>query len=158
MKRSKYKIAKDKAWAAFSLYIRLKYADRNGMVKCVTCNKIKYYKSRGKGEEREDGMQAGHFIDGRNNTVLFDEDLVFPQDYHCNVKLKGNKVPYTIFMMNRGWSKEGIEDLYNLKFQTRVYKIPELIEIKERYTRKVDELLKKLKELNETNQNTQNNS
>lgn len=35
--KSEYKKAKDKAWSAFSKYIRLKYTDWMGNCKCVSC-------------------------------------------------------------------------------------------------------------------------
>jgi hypothetical protein len=69
MKKKSIKTLKKKAWKAFSEYIRRKYSGSGGLVKCVTCNKIDHWKS----------MHAGHYVDGRNNTVLFDERLVWPQ-------------------------------------------------------------------------------
>src|SRR3990167_9020671 len=72
------KRAKDRAWAAFSRYIRMKYANKSGMVECITCHTFKHWKE----------MQAGHFVDGRNNTVLFDERLVHPQCLTKESKIK----------------------------------------------------------------------
>ena len=71
-KATSYKGMKKKAWAEFSKYIRLRSADSNGMVKCVTCpddEPKKHWKE----------MQAGHFVGGRGNAVLFDEEIVYPQ-------------------------------------------------------------------------------
>lgn len=48
---------------------RLQYADKNGMVKCTTCDAVKHYKS----------MQAGHFLAGRGNSILFENNNVHPQ-------------------------------------------------------------------------------
>lgn len=76
---------KKKAWSAFSLYIRLKYADENGYVACYTCGVVRHYKDR---------MQAGHGIGGRNNAVLFLEEVVRPQCVGCNM-FGGGK--YAIF-------------------------------------------------------------
>jgi len=72
--------AKRKAWSAFSLYIRISASDINGNAKCVTCGAVKSYKD----------LQAGHFIPGRRNAVLFSEEGVHPQCYHCNIGLNGN--------------------------------------------------------------------
>ena len=112
MKSPKSKLKK-KAWDLFSKYIRIKYADKHGFVKCITCNVTRHW---------QDGMQAGHFIDSRNNTVLFDERLVFPQCVACNMFKKGNKVNYTLFMMRQGYSAEDITEMVNRKY--KVKKIP----------------------------------
>ena len=75
---------KKKAWAEFSKYIRLKYADANGMEACYTCGKVLHWKQ----------MQAGHGIGGRNNAVLFMEEVVRPQEVGCNIYGGGK---YSIF-------------------------------------------------------------
>ena len=122
--------AKEKAWRIFSKYIRLKYADRNGYVKCVTCGKRDHYKN----------LHAGHFIDGRNNSILFNERLVFPQCFHCNSKLMGclagNKVSYTLFMLKR-YSKKQIEEFESMKFQTKKMGISDFKDIEEKYLDKL---------------------
>jgi len=103
-KRSKLKIAKDKAWKVFSLYIRTKYADENGMVECVTCGDVKPIKE----------MQAGHFLAGRGNAILFDPRGVHPQCYSCNVCKHGNIEEYYPFMLEN-YGQEVIDDLKRLK-------------------------------------------
>ena len=35
--------------------------------------------------------QAGHGISGRNNSILFDEEIVRPQCKRCNIFLNGNE-------------------------------------------------------------------
>ena len=122
--KSKLKI---KAWRLFSTYIRRKNADRNGNVTCVTCGVQKPWKE----------MQAGHFIDSRNNSVLFNEDLVHPQCPACNMFKKGNKVKYTLFMLKKGWTEKEIEEMTTLKFATK--KITE-----EDYQEMIEELQDKL--------------
>lgn len=76
---------KAKAWSAFSLYIRTKYADEDGLVACYTCGKRAEIKN----------MQAGHGIGGRNNAVLFMEEIVRPQDMGCNVFGRGQYARFT---------------------------------------------------------------
>ncbi len=39
-------------------------------------------------------LQAGHFIPGRNNAVLFQERGVHAQCYNCNINLRGNTLEY----------------------------------------------------------------
>jgi hypothetical protein len=66
MKKSKLTLAKDKAWSWFSKYIRLKNADEFGWCVCITCGIPKFWKE----------IHAGHYVDGRNNTVLLDRKSV----------------------------------------------------------------------------------
>ena len=82
-KRKHY--SKKKVWKVFSQYIRLKYANEEGIVECYTCGIKKYW---------NEGMQAGHGFTGRGNSILFDERIVRPQCERCNWALEGN---YDIF-------------------------------------------------------------
>lgn len=134
-KEPNLKLAKKKAWGVFSQYIRLKNADVNDLVCCVTCFTKKHWKE----------IHAGHFIDGRNNTVLYDERLVHPQCFHCNSKmpgcLGGNKVPYTIFMSKKYTMKE-IEEFQGLYFNSKPMKAWEHLEIFSKYTKLFNQLVK----------------
>lgn len=91
-KKSSYKRQKDKTWDAFSRYIRVRdclYSTGTPyMGRCVTCGAMKQFED----------LQAGHFIDGRGNSILFDERGVHAQCYSCNVCKHGNKVEYFRFM------------------------------------------------------------
>lgn len=70
---------KKKTWAWFSKYIRLKHASSSGLCSCYTCGQVLPWKQ----------IQAGHGIGGRSNNVLFNEDIVRPQCYGCNVAQYG---------------------------------------------------------------------
>lgn len=134
MKLSKFK---KKAWDVFSKYIRIKYSDNNGYCKCVTCGVTKHWKE----------IHAGHFIDGRNNTILFDERFVYPQCFHCNSKLPGclagNKVKFTYFMITeKGFTIEQCNNYDNLKFSTKKVHPYEFEEIEHEYKIKLSLLLK----------------
>lgn len=89
-KKKKIKIStlKNRAWTEFSIFIRLRGADSEGMNRCVTCRVSKHWKQ----------LQAGHFIAGRLNSNLFDERGCNPQCYSCNVGKHGNGVMYYKFM------------------------------------------------------------
>lgn len=87
-KRSKKKISKDKVWREFSIFIRTRGADTEGFNVCVTCGVRKFWRE----------LQAGHFIAGRNNAVLFCETGTNPQCYMCNVPKHGNGVEYCLWM------------------------------------------------------------
>jgi hypothetical protein len=133
-KKSEHTKLKEKAWANFSKYIRLKNADKDGNCRCVTCGVTKHWKE----------IHSGHFIDGRSYAVLFDERLVHPQCFHCNGKhwgcLSGNKVRYTLFMLSKGYTKEEIEGFDNLKHTTVPMKDYQLQEILDTYKQKVKDL------------------
>lgn len=66
--------------AIFSHYVRLKYADSRGFVKCYTCDISKHWTL----------MQNGHFMKRGNLYLRHDERNCRPQDKHCNEDLDGN--------------------------------------------------------------------
>ncbi len=61
-------------WRVFSLWIRQKDADDNGVVRCVTCGAFRQWRS----------VDAGHFISRRHLATKFDERNVHPQCKQCN--------------------------------------------------------------------------
>jgi len=79
---------KHKAWNLFSTYIRLRdclqTTGSSEYGKCITCGKIYSFEQ----------LQASHFIAGRSNAVLFDEEMVHAACYQCNVGLHGNILEY----------------------------------------------------------------
>lgn len=125
----KLKAMKKKAWSEFSKYTRLRYADSNGMCRCVTCGVSKHWKEQ----------QAGHFIDGRTNSILFDERGVWVQCYGCNMCRSGNKVEYFRFMQETV-GDEVIDELRSLKKKTVKYSYSDYDEIRLKYKQKVKEL------------------
>lgn len=129
MKKITLSSAKKKAWKEFSIYIRTRDWVENGQqylgdvraCPCYTCGKV--YPIEGKGT-----AQAGHFIPGRNNQVLFDERTVKAQCYNCNVNLKGNWPRYYEKMVDE-LGIETVNDIIRDSKQTRKYTIPELEEL-----------------------------
>ena len=65
----------------FSLYIRLRDADENGMVKCVTCGKTAHYKE----------MDCGHFVTRNHKVTRYNEKNCNVQDTSCNQFKKGEQ-------------------------------------------------------------------
>lgn len=123
--------AKKMAWKAFSEYIRRKNADSNGIVKCVTC--------RWWGHWTE--SQAGHYVDSRNNTVLYDEKLVHVQCAVCNLHKRGNKIKYSHFMAKKYClTMDELNALDDLKFKTKPFKASNHMDIFNIYTKKLGEL------------------
>jgi 5-methylcytosine-specific restriction endonuclease McrA len=59
---------------SFSLWIRLRDSDDNGMVKCITCGTIAHFTE----------MDAGHFVTRDNMGTRWEEENVSGQCRHCN--------------------------------------------------------------------------
>jgi len=76
LRKPKRKTLIKKLDTVFSEYIRRKYADKNGIVKCYTCNKKAYWKG--------EGMQNGHFISRASRILRWREDNCRVQCYQCN--------------------------------------------------------------------------
>lgn len=137
--------AKKDCWTAFSLYIRTRDCIRFGNSLdrgiCVTCQRPKLLKE----------LQAGHFIPGRNNAVLFDERIVYSQCAGCNLApprgLGGNYVEYFVFMENE-WGREKIDEFRALKHTTVKYTPQDLIEKKEYFKEKTKKLIEEFDSTN----------
>ena len=127
---------KKKAWDAFSKYIRLRDAlgttGDKAFAVCCTCGKIS--PAFGKG-----CMQAGHFIPGRKNAILFEEKGVHAQCYNCNVNLKGNWPQYIEFMQ-RTYGVAETDRLLMRRHLTLKYTPADLEEIRDTYKLKLKEL------------------
>lgn len=131
-------IAKEKAWKAFSKYIRVRdaYATTgfDEMCECVTCYKL--FPVTGKG-----CIQAGHFIPGRNNGILFDERGVHGQCYGCNGFGRGKQPRYHEYML-RKYGQEVIDDLFEKARSTVQYKTHDYLEIEKEYKQKLKNIRK----------------
>jgi hypothetical protein len=128
-KKVKYSTLKAKCWKLFSKYIRLRSANEYGLVECVTCGRKMHWEE----------SQAGHFIGGRTNSLLFDERLVHVQCSQCNIFLRGNYVAYTLYMLTKH-TREEIEEFQALKNKLVKFTRSDL-------GQKIEELEKKLESL-----------
>lgn len=122
MKKVSKTTAKRKAWSAFSKYIRQKYADDSGMVACYTCGNKLHWKE----------AQAGHGIGGRNNAILFNEDLVRVQDVGCNVFGRGKYAIFTRKLIDE-LGLEKYDELVSLSQTVVQYKTTDYQEIEKKY-------------------------
>lgn len=138
MPRSERSRAKDTAWKWFSKYIRLrdclKTTGKKDRGKCVTCNKEFPFKQ----------LQAGHCIGGRNDSILFDEELVNAQCAECNRSVThggkgGNYAKYHLWYI-RKYGEEGFEEKIRLSNQIKKISGPEFREISDEYRLKYKEL------------------
>jgi hypothetical protein len=103
--------AKEKAWDEFSRFIRtrdcIKYGGSLTEGICVTCNTPYPFKK----------LQAGHFIAGRTNAILLDEDLCHTQCYGCNMGRSGAHVEYFVWM-EKTYGREVIDIFRRRKSET----------------------------------------
>lgn len=117
--------AKERAWKAFSRFIRLRDKD-NG---CITCGKWYPWQN----------MQAGHAIQGRGNSILFDEELVNGQCKRCNIFMRGMYPQYALVLIR----KHGIDwwdNKLKLKQETKDYSIQDYLDIESLYQQKAKDL------------------
>ena len=117
---------KKKLWTTFSLYIRMRNANYNGYVMCVTCGIKKHYKQ----------MQAGHFLPGRRNSVLFDPRNCHSQCYACNCMKYGNTVKYFRYMQDR-YGDNVIKDLEKKDTISKQFDVEELEDMIDYYKEKL---------------------
>jgi len=113
----------------FSRYIRLSYADNNGMVKCVTSGDMYHWKN----------IQNGHFITRWNYKYRWDEKNCYPQCYVDNCIKNWNYKEYTLFMIRTHWQivvENMITDKELVKIST-----PRIKEQIEHYEKCVKEIL-----------------
>jgi len=69
----------------FSEYIRLRDADRNGYVRCISCGKIGYWKD----------VDCGHYINRKHLSTRWHEKNCNGQCRSCNRFDEGNMLGYT---------------------------------------------------------------
>jgi hypothetical protein len=128
MKLKKISTLKKKAWRFFSEYIRLRDClFTTGTLthgKCITCGVRLPFKD----------LQAGHFISGRHNSYLFDEECTHAQCRTCNILKGGNPLEY----------RRQIIDLYGDGYDEVLEKRSH--EIKKFTVEELENLIKELKE------------
>lgn len=129
-KRSPLAIAKERANTAYSLYIRtLNSVD--GVNQCYTCGKILAI--------TKEGLHAGHGIAGRNNAILYMEEITKPQCMGCNVYGRGQYAIFTRKLIEE-LGMDRYDEIVKLSGKSVKYKIYDYQEIEAKYI----ELLKNL--------------
>ena len=76
--------AEDKLWKVFSLWIRQRDSDENGIGSCISCGKIIHWRSG----------DAGHYISRGIKSVKYHEKNSHLQCRHCNRFREGEKDGY----------------------------------------------------------------
>lgn len=129
------KKAKTKAWTQFSRFIRLRDClATTGEIDygiCITCKCRFHYKE----------LQAGHFVPGRGNAVLFDEDITHAQCSKCNIWLSGNLIEYYPIML-KIYGEKRVEQMKALRHESIKYSIEDYLQIAENYKERGDIIVK----------------
>jgi len=112
----------------FSQYIRLKYADKNGNVKCYTCESVKPIKE----------MDNGHFCGRWKKNVRWDERNCRPQCPRCNRFLEQRDVFAGNLLKELG--RKEFEKLIQDGNKIKHWKIWEVNELSQIFAIKVKEL------------------
>ena len=88
-----------------SLYIRQKYADANGYVKCVSCDTVLHWKE----------MHCAHFIVRGKKATRWLEENLHPACCSCNSFRKEHHVrEYTLFMTDF-YGREFVDELREME-------------------------------------------
>ena len=75
----------------FSLFIRLRFATKEGLCQCVTCGKVGHYKK----------MQCGHFQSRRHHATRWNEKNCAVQCIGCNCFQQGQQYRFSIYLDGR---------------------------------------------------------
>ena len=102
----------------FSQYIRLKYADKHGMVKCFTCDTRHHWKK----------IQNGHFQSRRHYSTRWNEDNCRPQCVRCNMFDQGRN-----WVFGQRLGDKIANDMYQLSQQIVKFTTDELNEMIRHY-------------------------
>lgn len=125
---------KDWLWKKFSQYIRLrdclKTTGNPDRGRCVTCGRT-YPRKK---------LQAGHFVPGRTDSILFDEDCVHAQCYRCNCHMQGDWPSYYRFMQQK-YGQDRIEELIDQRNEKVVLTKEWIQEMYEYCEKRIEELL-----------------
>ena len=125
---------KQKAWDAFSKYIRTKECLETTGVDfvgvCFTCGRRFHINA----------LDAGHFVSGRRNAILFDERNVHIQCRHwCNLTNHGQHKIYRQKMIER-YGVDVVEELERNKKKVIQNKDMDFEGIEKTYKQKLEEL------------------
>lgn len=134
MARSPLKIQKRKTWNACSRYVRtrdcLLSTGSPEYGRCYTCGT----------EHHITKLDAGHFLPGRRNAILFDTRGIHAQCTYCNKMREGATLEYLERMLV-GYGQDVVDELRRLDKSTRKYTIAELAELETGFEQKTKELL-----------------
>ncbi|MFP4461620.1 MAG: recombination protein NinG [Thermotogota bacterium] len=96
---------KEELWRLFSLWIRQKEADENGIVRCSTCGAFRHWRY----------LDAGHYMSRRHLSTKYNEKNVHPQCKQCNGPYSGEQALMARFIDK----KYGLGTAQHLEYTSR---------------------------------------
>lgn len=115
----------------FSIFIRLRDADTNGNVRCISCPRLENWKN----------IDCGHFIKRGNTATRYHEKNANGQCKYCNQGKDGNESNYEIGLLHK-YGPEVLEELRQLKHSTLKLSRSDYLEKIEYYSKAVQKLKK----------------
>lgn len=130
MSKSTIGTYKKTVWKSCSAYVKVRDCDEDGLVKCCTCRTIlSIYDSN---------CHAGHFVNSRCNSVLFDDAIIHPQCDKCNMFNHGQQARYGFFLKKKyGYDDLILEELLLQKNKIKKFTMTELKEIKANFDKAI---------------------
>lgn len=125
------KTLKKKLDDVFSIYIRLRDSDDNGIFRCISCGKPVFWK---------DG-DNGHFINRQHMSLRYSEKNCNAQCRYCNRLDEGNNVGYHKGLISK-YGGQIVDNLFIVKHKSNKITDTEAKIMIEYYTREVKFLLK----------------
>lgn len=98
---------KDKLDRVFSVYIRLRDANNDGYIRCISCGKIVHWKE----------SDCGHFVNRSHMGTRFSERNCNAQCRKCNRFDEGNNIGYTRGLIK----KHGIKVINDLEVKKHTF-------------------------------------
>ena len=111
----------DSAATKLQKLVRLKAANENGLVQCVTCDKWAHWKD----------MQGGHFIARGSKKWKLVEENVHPQCPGCNgfgMKYGNAEAVYTAYMIDM-YGRDFVDEMLRTKSEVKKYSRSEVEDI-----------------------------
>jgi len=100
---------KKKADAVYSTKLRQSAADKNGMVKCYTCNSVKPWKE----------MQCGHFVTRTVTALRYHPKNTRVQCVGCNMFNQGRPDVFA-YNLTKEYGVEVLQELQEIKNKTKL--------------------------------------
>lgn len=129
MKTKKKTDLRDKLDRVFSEFIRLRDADENGYVCCISCGKIDHWRK----------IHCGHFVNRGHTSTRFNEKNCNGQCVTCNSYDEGNNIGYTRGLIKK-YGPGIIQELEIIKGQCTKYTDFEYRVLIAHYTKEVKQL------------------
>lgn len=119
---------KKEAWKYCSIYNRRKDTDSKGYTNCITCGKRIHWTE----------ADAGHFIAGRKNPILFYDKGIHAQCKNCN-RNQGEQYLYGEYIKNR-YGEEEVKKQLKMRNQLLKYTREDYLNLINHYKAKIKEL------------------